>query len=439
MQTVSSVSNVERRHIPHGTRILETTMNRKKWLVMKQTFIRLTALIVLMAVMAGLSTRLQANQTGSCGGQMTTLPFDDVLPVNTFFCAIAEAFFSGLTNGTSSTTYSPSAPVPREQMAAFVTRTMDQSLRRGSRRAALGHWWTPKVSDALKETSIGAGLEFVASDGEHIWVPNLVSSITRVQASTGKIVDSFLPSHTIIPRGILIAAGYVWVVGNCILCGPPYVITRFNPVDGSDVQGTVATEPVTLAFGGQYIWTANNGSGPNTGSITRVPVSMDAGSITTFAAGFNQPIGILYDGANLWITDAGDNSLKRVNTANGTVLQSVPVGLLPGAFAFDGTNLWVPCFSGNVVYVVRAVGGSQGTVLAQLTGNGLSGPHTVAFDGERICVTNYFGDSVSLWKAADLTPLGNFSTGAGTHPTGVCNDGVNFWIVLQNANSIVRF
>jgi hypothetical protein len=54
---------------------------------------------------------------------------------NPFFCLIAEACFSGLTSGTSATTYSPADNVTREQMVAFITRTMDQSLKRRSRRA----------------------------------------------------------------------------------------------------------------------------------------------------------------------------------------------------------------------------------------------------------------------------------------------------------------
>jgi len=78
------------------------------------------------------STRLEAD-TGTCGGATITLPFTDVAASNIFFCSIAEAFFSGLTNGTSATTYSPDDPVSRQQMAAFTTRTLDQSLKRGQR------------------------------------------------------------------------------------------------------------------------------------------------------------------------------------------------------------------------------------------------------------------------------------------------------------------
>ena len=86
--------------------------------------------------------------------------------------------------------------------------------------------------------------------------------------------------------------------------------------------------------------------------------------------------------------------------------------------------------------VVRA---ATGAALAQLSGNGLSGPTSAAFDGERILVTNRTGGSVSLWKAAELSPLDFQITGPGTLPRGVCSDGVNFRITLSGANKLARF
>ena len=97
----------------------------------------------------------------------------------------------------------------------------------------------------------------------------------------------------------------------------------------------------------------------------------------------------------------------------------------------DGTNLWVP--NDDNVTVVRA---ATGAVLATLTGNGLRGPKIAAFDGERVMVTNHRGDSVSLWKATDLTPIGSFLTEF--QPLGVCSDGINFWISFQG-NRVGRF
>jgi hypothetical protein len=84
--------------------------------------------------------------------------------------------------------------------------------------------------------------------------------------------------------------------------------------------------------------------------------------------------------------------------------------------------------------VVRA---ATGSVIATLSGNGLNNPLQAAFDGQRILVTNFGGSSVSLWRAADLSPIGTFSVGDTTG--GACSDGTYFWIVLQGSSKLGRF
>jgi hypothetical protein len=77
-------------------------------------------------------------------------------------------------------------------------------------------------------------------------------------------------------------------------------------------------------------------------------------------------------------------------------------------------------------------------VLTTLTGIGLNELRGAAFDEERILATN--ADSVSLWKAADLTPLGSFDTPvANDTPFGACSDGLNFWVTLNAVNRLKRF
>src|SRR4029077_8780567 len=113
----------------------------------RQIYCRTAGLLTLATIIIAASSLLRAD-TGTCGGATITLPFSDVMS-SPFFCQIAEAYFSGLANGTTLSTYSPSANVPREQMAAFVTRTMDQALKRGSRRSVLDQFWTPQNADSL--------------------------------------------------------------------------------------------------------------------------------------------------------------------------------------------------------------------------------------------------------------------------------------------------
>jgi len=157
--------------------------------------------------------------------------------------------------------------------------------------------------------------------------------------------------------------------------------------------------------------------------------------VTTVSVGFSQPVGALFDGGNVWITDIGADTLLKLDAAGG-ILQTVTVGSTPVFPVFDGTNIWVPNAQGASVTVVRA---STGAVLTTLTGNGLVHPNTAAFDGQRVLVTNPSAGNVSLWKAADFSVIGNFQTGPGTFPGGACSDGIYFWIPLNGSAQLARF
>jgi len=389
-------------------------------------------LLVFMAAFVTLSSPMRAD-TGTCGGQSITLPFTDVPAANVFFCSIAEAFFAGLTNGTTSTTYSPPANVTREQMAAFVTRTMDQSLKRGSSRASLNQYWTTQGANNLALTTVGTLPRSCQSDGADVWVANVGSNdVSRIRASDGKLLETWTGATAAF--GVLCAMGKVFVTGSSSP-GKLYQIDPTQPAGAvTTLSSALSNSPVGIAYDGQRIWTANF-----SGSVSIV--TLNPTSVTNVSTGFNIPFGIIYDGSNIWVTDdvsAFVDKLYKLDST-GAILQSVDVGSSPRYPAFDGTNIWVPNQGSNSVTVVRATGGLSGTVLATLTGNGINFPQQAAFDGERIMVTNQFGNSVSLWKASDLTPLGTFSTGANTEPFRACSDGRNFWITLQDSNKLARF
>lgn len=374
--------------------------------------------ISLSLIYASAHTRADCNPT----------PFTDISG-SPFICQIAQAYFSGLTNGTSATTFSPNDPVTREQVAAFVSRTLDQSLKRGSRRAVLDQWWTPQTGLDLGITVVGSAPELVKSDGQDLWVINNGDSISRVRASDGKLLETWTGASN--PYGILVAAGRVWVTAS-FSPGRLYVINpQQQPGNVSTVTSNLGDNTHGITFDGTFIWTANTGLIPG-GSLSRVnPVSME---VTTYSAGVNRPWGIICDGSSLWVTDNlpnGQGGLLHQVDFNGNVIRSIPVGESPWEPAFDGTNIWVPSGQSSVNGVVTVVRASNGTVLATLINNALVGPFQAAFDGERIMVTGSLSSNVALWKADDLTPLGLVSTGNASGPLGVCSDGLNFWITLS--------
>jgi hypothetical protein len=383
-------------------------------------FVGLTLAISLIAVATG---KLRAD-SGTCGGAAVTVPFNDV-GGSIFFCQIAASYFSGLTNGTSGTTYSPDSQVTREQMAAFITRTIDQSVRRGSRRAALGQFWTPTIANSLKLTNVGNSPMGVASDGADLWVANSAAgTVSRVRASDGRVLQTWTGATQ--ARAVLVTYGRVYVAGSTSP-GHLYVIDpSLAPGPVQPVSNILGDGSAALASDGSSIWTAN--------SATVSMVNPIDGARVSFG-GYSAPTGVLYDGSNIWVSDAGtDNFLLKLDS-NGSIIQAVNVGAHPSVAAFDGTNIWVPNTNDNSITVVRA---STGAVLATLTGNGLSGPTSAVFDGERILVTNS-SDSVSLWTADALTSLGSFPTGNGSAPSAACSDGINFWITLAGHNQLARF
>jgi hypothetical protein len=351
----------------------------------------------------------------------------------TFCPFVLEIFTLGITTGTTPTTYDPASPVSRVQMAAFLSRSVDGVLKRGSRRAALERFWTTQDAIALGIATVGANPSQLQSDGEDLWIANQgPGTVSRVHASSGKVLETW--TGAISANSVLVTNWSVFVTASSNPNGKLY---RIDPGQPAGAVTTVAINlgPGThgIAYDGSRIWTAND----NLGGVSIVtPGATIPWTVTTVTSGFNGPEGILYDGASIWTTDYGLGRLFKLGS-NGAILQTVTVGGGPEFPVFDGTNIWVP--NSNNPFSVSVVRTSNGAVLATLTGNGLNSPFTAAFDGQRILVTNFAGDSVSLWKAADLSPLGTFPTGTSTFPFGACSDGAGFFVSLLTAGKIVRF
>lgn len=379
-----------------------------------------SALVLVAALLAGAASGL----LGLCG------PFTDTA-ADAFCPAVLEIFTLGITTGTTATTYSPGDSVTRLQMAAFLSRTVDRVLRRGSRRAIADQFWTPQNASSLGMTTVGGFPSLLASDGADLWVADSVSeTVSRVRASDGRLLDTWTGAAD--AAGVLVGPlGSVFATGEIGFVGQLY---RINPAQPAGAVTTVASnvgiKPAGIAFDGARIWTANTG-GPGSVSIV-TPGATIPWSVNTVIGGFSSPTGILYDAANVWVTDQTAGTLLKLDSA-GAILQTVTVGASPLFPVFDGTNIWVPNRNSDTVSVVRA---STGAVLATLTGNGIGGPGTASFDGERVLVTQVPGKAVALWKAADLTPLGSVSLGV--TPLGVCSDGLNFWVSIL-PSQLARF
>src|SRR5262249_51286832 len=257
---------------------------------------------------------------------------------NDAFCPfILEAFYLGITTGTTPTTYSPADNVTRTQMAAFLSRTVDRTLQRGGRRSALKQFWTPQNSGVLGLTTVGISPRLVEADGADLWVANFSGggTISRVRGSDGKLLDTWTGAANAF--GVLVAMGRVFVTGAT----NPGQLYRIDPTQAAGAVTTVASGfgngTRGIAFDGSRIWTANSD-----GSVSIVtPGASLPWTVTTVTTGFSNVVGALHDGANVWVTDYAPGTLLKLDGA-GAILQTITVGSGPQFPGFDGTSIWVP-------------------------------------------------------------------------------------------------
>ncbi len=110
----------------------------------------------------------------------------------------------------------------------------------------------------------------------------------------------------------------------------------------------------------------------------------------------------------------------------------------PYVIAFDGSHIWVTNYTdpAGSLSVFNASDGSPATSFGTngvITGNGLSDPDGIAFDGNHVWVPNYNNPgSVSVFNASDGTPAKSFGNNGNitglNNPMGIAFDGTNMWV-----------
>ena len=110
--------------------------------------------------------------------------------------------------------------------------------------------------------------------------------------------------------------------------------------------------PIGVTFDGTNIWVANGGSN----TVTRLRAS-DGAIVGTFSVG-EFPIGLAFDGANIWVTNSDSDNVTKLRASDGAVLGNFNVGKAPGGVAFDGTNIWVTNEDSSNVMKLRANDGA---------------------------------------------------------------------------------
>ena len=187
-----------------------------------------------------------------------------------------------------------------------------------------------------------------------------------------------------------------------------------------------ATRTGTITIAGQTVTIIQAGS-------TYVPVT---NTTTLVSSGLSNPYFVAVDGAgNVYISDYGNNAIKKWTTANNTVTTLVSSGLInPNGVAVDGAgNIYIADF-GNLAFKKWTASNSNVTTLVS---SGLSGPYGVAVDGAgNAVIADGTSRAVKEWTVANS----NFTTVVSgmTMPVGVAVDGMGNVYIADTANRTIK-
>jgi len=272
--------------------------------------------------------------------------------------------------------------------------------------------------------------------------------------------------------------------GNSVVFNRPTGITTdgtrlfvVNSASNSISFIDIATEKVTAVIGSET---------GLAGSVDVINVVPPATTVDASLARFNQPIGITTDGVNLYVTDAGNHTIRQINittkavtTVAGTSgaigstngIQGIARFNLPWRITTDRTSLYVTDFnnrtirmidivSGNVTKIAGA-SGSLGLDSGSTDGTGevarFNQPNGITTDGTYLYVTDSYQNTIrrieisapnnvitiaGIPKNADDETLGEGGSAdsPGTPsfytPIGITTDGANLYVADSYNNTI---
>lgn len=192
-------------------------------------------------------------------------------------------------------------------------------------------------SGLIANYPVGSQPGGVVFDGANIWVVNNGSNnVTKLRASDGACVGTCAFPAGTFPNAIGFDGANIWV-GSA----PDNMITKLRASDGTNIGTIPFSNASAMAFDGINMWVVNQGSGGSNGSVTKIRAS-DNAVLGTFPVG-RTPLGIAYDGSNVWITNWDDNTVTRLRASDGACIGTctIPAGVRPVGIAFDGSHIWV--------------------------------------------------------------------------------------------------
>ncbi|MEQ1702073.1 MAG: YncE family protein [Ilumatobacteraceae bacterium] len=199
---------------------------------------------------------------------------------------------------------------------------------------------------------------------------------------------------------------------------------RWDQDPGRAATIAVGQNPYGVVFDGTSIWVSNAADG----TLSKVDPATNT-VLDTFSVG-STSYGLAFDGDDIWIS-SGSNFVSRFDRTSNTVVATVTTDAYPSGIAFDGTHIWV---ANTMMSSVSKIDPATNTVVATLTG--ISGAYGVAYDGTSIWVVSGFSNSVKRIDPATNTVIATVAVGQ--DPYNVAYDGTSIWVTNAGTNNVSK-
>lgn len=195
----------------------------------------------------------------------------------------------------------------------------------------------PESNRMVSTVPTGAEPTDVSAGAGSVWVANVRDdSVSQVDPATKTVVRTASPGTSV--AGLAVGAGGIWVWdsrGAKVVRMDPILrsVRSIRLAPAPDDFPISASSPV--AFGHGALWAVRAG-----GAIARV--DPEAGKVVAKVLVGNNPSSIAAGAGAVWVVDAVDNSVTRIDPAGGNaVTATAPVGQGPTAVAVGAGAVWV--------------------------------------------------------------------------------------------------
>jgi len=190
-----------------------------------------------------------------------------------------------------------------------------------------------------------------------------------------------------------------------------------------------------LAWDGEHLWVGEDLNG----TIYEIDTS-DGSVITSFPGAPQSNHGLAFDGSYLWASSDYHSDYIFKFDLSGNKIDSIlnPAGDYSGGMTFDGQYLWVSMYYPNTQPNLLKVDTANGTVVTSIPSPGLQ-PQGLAWDGTYLWVSmdDNDGDPERVWKLdpANGDTLLSFPVPT-TRPRGLAWDGQYLWLVARGPSGV---